>query len=28
MKGVMQPKIWLRFPGTCDIRYFRTNYRR
>jgi len=21
--GVMQPKIWLRFPGTCDIRYFR-----
>jgi len=23
--GVMQPKIRLRFPGTCDIFYFRTN---
>jgi len=22
----MQPKIWLCFPGTCDIRYFRNNY--
>jgi len=20
--GIMQPQIWLRFPGTCDIRYF------
>jgi len=26
MKGVMQPKIWLRLPGTCDNRYFRNNY--
>ena len=24
IKGVMQPKIWLRFPETRDIRYFRT----
>jgi len=23
-RGVMQPMIWLRFPGVCDIRYFRT----
>jgi len=25
MMGAMQPKIWLQFPGTRDIRYFRSN---
>ena len=26
MGKLCNPKIWLRFPGWCDIRYFRTNY--
>jgi len=24
MRGIMPPKICIRLPGTCDIRYFRT----
>jgi len=24
MKGALQPKLWLQFPGTCDVRVSRT----